>query len=314
MVLSEYVDLNDARVTKNISRLGKIYTRDGVVETPAGLHVEPRMTSVAAGSKSWFMSPGDYVELEIEDSPLLGIVHELAEHHYDMDLYIDGQDVFRGFGSLSGYMPSSDGMGRVHWIMMSGGRHHVRVEVSSRHNRMLVASGTKPTHACLSGFITLKSPIFPSPVSSTWMYSQAPLPSKPNHAAGYLRDGTIPPGGHLYLMDLPGQGTLSLLSFVADQPLVLEIMDGGAPEPGIYPHDFPSWARRVAIPWPEASNTQAHQVGPVRTYLNDDGAAITVDMTREVCFASRLIVRLFNPGTEVGHLSQMYMEGTIRLR
>jgi hypothetical protein len=314
MAMSEYIALDDERVTRKITRPGKMYTREGLVETAEGLHVEPRMDSVAVGSKSWFMSPGDDVELEIEDISLLGIVHELAEHHYDMALYIDGQDVFRGFGSLSGYMPSSDGMGVVHWIMLSKGPHHVRVEVSSQHNRMLVASGTRPTHACLSGFITLGSATFPPPVYSNWMYSQQPLPSKDQHAAGYLRAGTIPPGGHLYLMDLPGQGTLDSLNFVADQPLVLEIMDGGAAEPGIYPYDFPSWARRVAIPWPEASNAPAHPVGPIRTYPNADGATIIANMTREVCFASRLIVRLFNPGTEVGHLSQMYMEGTIRLR
>jgi len=313
MILSEYIDLDDARVSRKIALPGKIYTRAGLVETPAGLHIEPRMTSVAVGTKSWFMRPGDHVELEVEDIPLLGIVHELAEHHYDMDVRIDGQDVFGGFGSLSGYMPSSDGMGRVHWIMMSKGPHHVRVEVSIQHNRMLVASGTKPTHACLSGFISLESLAFPPPVYTSWMYSQEPLPSKDIHAAGYLREGTVPPGGHLYLMDLPGHGTLSSLNFVTDQPLVLEIMDGGAAEPGIYPHDFPSWGRRFAIPWPEASSAHTHQAGPVRTYLKDDGAAIIVDMTHEVRFASRLLVRLFNAGPEVCQLSRMYMEGTIRL-
>jgi len=313
MVLSEYIDLDDPRVTRKIARPGKIYTTEGLVETPAGLHVEPRMTSVAVGSKSWFMSPGDYVELEVKDTPLLGIVHELAEHHFDMDLTIDGEDVFKGFGSVSGYMPSSDGMGRVHWLMLSRDSHRVRVQVSRKHNRMLLASGTEPTHSCLSGFIRQQSMTFAHPVHTSWMYSQAPLPSKDRHAAGYLRQGTVPSGGHLYLMDLPGQGTLEWLTFAVDRPVVLEIMDGGVAEPGLYPLDFPSWTRRVAVGWPKPGSAHGGQEGLLSTIASEDGHMLFVKMLRDVRFASRLLVRLHNPGREECQLNQVYMEGTIRL-
>jgi hypothetical protein len=313
MGMSEYIDLEDPRVVKKITRQGKIYTTEGLLEQPGGLHVEPRMTSVMVGAKSWFMNRSDYVELEVEDTPLLGIVYELAEHHYDLDLYIDDEDVYKGFSCLSAYMPSSDGLGKVQWLMLSQGKHKVRIEVSSRCNRMLALSGVEPTHACLSGFIMSRDLVFPPPLYGFWMFSQQPLPAKKAHTSGYLREATLPPNGYLYLMDLFGHGTLESLSFHVDHAVVLEAMDGGAAEASLYPHDFPSWVRRLRIPADSDASRKDILSDIVRLVRSDVDSGLSVVMNRGLRFASRLIVRIHNPTDEECRLSRLYMEGTIKL-
>ena len=313
MTGSEYIDLSDPRVKKKITREGKIYTKNGVEPQIDGLHVEPRMSSVLVGTKSWFMNPGDSASIEIEDVVLLGIVYELAEHHFDINLFIDGEDIYRGFNCISTYSPSSDGIGKIHWIMINRGKHTVRVEISDQYNRMVDLSGIKPTHACLSGFLLLRDLNFPPPIFGTWMYSQNPLPSSEKHAAGYLRAPTVPSGGYKYFMDLYGQGTIEECSFTINNPLTLEIMDGGAAEAELYPEDFPHWIRRIELGTEKSIRNEGYTPDVVEVNHSLVDGCLNIHMTKDLLFGSRLIARFHNPTDHDVQLSDLYLEGTLRL-
>jgi hypothetical protein len=330
---AEYIMMDDPRVTFKSTRIGKVFSPEGnksetvgdmvfrYTESPDGIHQEPRMAAVMSPIKSFNWHPGDYAEIEIEDTPLLGITLEPAEHHYDMDLYIDGEKIYGEFYCISAYHPSSDGFGKIHWIMLDRGKHTVRVEVSDKYNRMLDLTGTTPNHACLSGFILNPDMVFPPPVYSNWMFTQETRPSPIRLALiregdhledpikeGYLQVDTIPAGGQLYLMDLYGQGSLDVLTFDVDGPVVLEIIDGGVAQPE-YPNDFPSWIRRLDLGKPNS--------GSVRAILDvsqsADSGSLRVMMQKDALFGSRLIIRLVNRSDEDRRISELYMEGTIRV-
>lgn len=314
---SAYIPLDNPRVTLQSSRPGRVYSVDGAESTqdypfphtsyPNGFHLEPRMTSVFAVPKSFNLNPGDYASFRVEDTPLLGIVLELADHHYDLQLKIDDVDPYQAFSCLSSYLPSSDGFGYVHWLLLDRDEHEITLCVSDQHNRMLDASGIQPSHACLSGFVTMDEINFPPPVYHTWMYSQDPLPPDPRGRVSSLGRKTIPAEDSLYLMDLYGQGTLETLVFTVDRPVILEIMDGGAAQPE-YPHDFPSWIRRSDLSQPE-SGTMA---SVVETSSRKNLPGLQASIQRPLHFASRLIVRLTNTSRQDASLSNLYMEGTQR--
>jgi hypothetical protein len=48
------------------------------------------MAAVVVPIKCFKWNLGDYAEIEIENTHLLGIVFEPAKHYYDADLFIDG--------------------------------------------------------------------------------------------------------------------------------------------------------------------------------------------------------------------------------
>ena len=314
---SAYIPLDDPRVTLQSTRPGRVYALDGAESTeaypfphtsyPNGFHLEPRMTSVFAVPKSFNLNPGDFASFHVEDTPLLGIVLELADHHYDLELRIDDVDPYQAFSCLSSYLPSSDGFGYVHWLLLDRAEHEITLRVSDKYNRMLDASGIQPSHACLSGFITMDEIRFPPPVYHHWMYTQDPLPPDPRGRVSSLDQRVIPAGDFLYLMDLFGQGSLETLVFTVDRPVILEIMDGGAAQPE-YPHDFPSWIRRSDLSQPDS--------GTLSTVLQTSGRinlpGLQASILRPLQFASRLIVRLKNTSRQDAVLSHMYMEGTQR--
>ncbi|RMF81589.1 MAG: hypothetical protein D6737_04615, partial [Chloroflexi bacterium] len=220
---SEYIPLNHPRVNLSSSHPGRIYTQDGPTTSeripyphtmqPDGRHQEPRMASVNAPISTWNLAPGDFAEIEVEDTPLIGIALELAEHHYDVDLFIDGEKIYGEFYCVSTYLPSSDGFGKVHWLMLDRNKHSVRLEVSEKYNRMLEVTHTKPVHACINGFVLMPQIAYPPPVYNTWMFTQDALPGDPRNAKGSLQENSIAAGDYLYLMDLYGQGTLETLTF-----------------------------------------------------------------------------------------------------
>lgn len=313
----EYIPLDDPRVRFDSSRLGRVYTLDGPESTPqhpyphtihrSGLHQEPRMTSVFAPIKTWNLNAGDWCEIEVENVPLLGIAIELAEHHWDCDLFVDGEKIYGEFQCISTYMPSSDGFGYVHWIMLDRGKHRVRLIVSEKRNRMLDACQIEANHACINGFVLMRDLTFPPPVYNSWMFTQDELPGDPRNAKGSLRQTSILAGGYLYLMDLYGHGRLETLTFRLTSPLVLEVIDGGIAQPE-FQRDFPSWLRRIDLA-KELNGTIKTTVVDVAE--KNDGLFHTIQI-KPISFGSRLIVRLHNPFEEAHKISDMYMEGTLR--
>jgi hypothetical protein len=312
---SSYITLDDPRVTLSSSRVGRVYRLDGKEKSPEypythtscpnGFHLEPRMSSVFVPPKCFNLNPGDFASIVVEGIPLLGIVIEVADHHYDMELLIDGLDVYEGFYCLSAYLPSSDGLGRIHWMMLDGGKHEIMVRVSDQYNRMLDASGIQPSHACISGFLLLDEISFPPPQYHQWMYTQHPLPPDPRGRISSFSSGLVPAGETCFLMDLLGHGSLETLTFQVDQPLLLEIMDGGTAQEE-YPHDFPSWIRRV----PLGEKDQGALAGTMDIIALPAGAGMLVSMKKPLKFASRLIVRLQNPASQDISLGGLYLEGT----
>jgi len=312
---STYITLDDNRVTFKSSRPGRVYSLEGKDQSPEypyphtvfsnGYHVEPRMSSVSAPPKSFNLNPGDYAKVQIEDTPLIGVVLELADHHYDFDLQIDGIDIFQGFSCVSSYLPSSDGFGKIHWLLMDRDKHELTLRVSSQYNRMLEASNIQPSHACMSGFILSNEINFPPPIYQNWMYTQQSLQPDTRGRKSSFSQNIIPAGGTFYLMDLPGRGSLQTLVFDVDHPIDLEIMDGGAAQPE-YPHDFPSWIRQVNIG--QTNSGAFNSVTNVTELPGKQGFRIL--MTKPVHFASRLIIRLKN-NDKIDHvINNMYMEGT----
>jgi len=312
---STYITLDDARVTFTSSRPGRVYSLEGKDQSPDypyphtifsnGFHIEPRMNSVFAPPKSFNLNPGDNAKIIIEDTPLIGIVLELADHHYDFDLMVDGNDIFQGFSCISTYLPSSDGFGKIHWLLLDRDKHEIQLQVSSLYNRMLDASGIQPSHACLSGFILSDEINFPPPKYHEWMYTQEPLPPDTRGRKSSFSQNIVPAGGTCYLMDLPGCGSLETLIFDVDHALELEIMDGGAAQPE-YPHDFPSWIRHANIS--QAESGAFNSVINVTELPGKQGFRTV--MTKPVQFASRLIVRIKNNDNKDHSISNLYLEGT----
>jgi hypothetical protein len=314
---AKFLQLDHDRVQLHATRPGRIPTLHNGQNSPDypfpfilhenGLHLEPRMTAVSVPPKSFNLNPDDYAQVEVEGVVLLGIVLELADHHYDLSLRIDGVDQYAPFNCVSSYMPSCDGMGHIHWHMLDGERHHIQVRVSEQHNRMLPATGISPSHACLSGFLLSEEFYLPPPRHNRWMFTQDPLPADIRGRTGHLMDGCIPAQDYLYLMDLYGQGLLDQLAFRVDKPILIEILDGGARQ-AEHPQDFPAWIRRLDL-----SNTTS---GAARTVFTvepaNDRGGFEVAMTHPAQFASRLIVRLANPFEQDARIEGLYMEGTLR--
>jgi len=314
---STYIHLDDPRVTLKATRPGRVFSLEGKsrsedypfphTEHENGFHLEPRMTSVFAPPKSFNLNPGDFAKITVEHTPLVGIVLEAADHHYDLKVLIDGRDIYQEFHCLSTYLPSSDGFGKVHWLLLDRGKHDLELIVTSQHNRMLDASGISPSHACISGFLLMPEIQFPPPVYHNWMYTQDPIPPDTRGRISSFNNNLIPAHGSCYLMDLIGQGSLDTLVFQVDHPVVLEIMDGGSAQPE-YPHDFPSWIRRCDL-----SNTESGALSSVISITQSGGSnSLQVVQSKPVSFASRLIVRLQNPGDQDCRVSNLYMEGKYR--
>lgn len=314
---SAYITLDDPRVTLQSTRPGRVYALDGQESSQAypfphtshanGFHLEPRMSSVFAIPKSFNLNPDDFASFRVEDTPLLGIVIELADHHYDLQLKIDDVDPYQAFSCLSSYLPSSDGFGYVHWLLLDRGEHEITLRVSEQNNRMLEASGIQPSHACLSGFIAMDEIRFPPPVHHHWMYTQDPLAPDTRGRVSSFTQEIVPAGGCRYLMDLYGQGSLETLEFSVDRHVILEIMDGGAAQPE-YPHDFPSWIRRSDLGQPDSGSLSS----VLETSSRKNLPGLKVSLKRPVHFASRLIVRLRNTSSQDATISHLYLEGTQR--
>ena len=312
---SEYIPLDDPRVVFTSCVPGKIFNEQGTTVTERlpykhtvndiGAHQEPRMPSVFAPIKTFNMGPGDFAEILVRDIPLIGFVLELAEHHYDVDLYIDNEKIYGEFYCISTYMPSSDGFGKIHWLMIDRGEHKVRIEVGEKYNRMLDISGTKPTHTCINGFLLMGDIVFPPPIYNTWMYGQDKLPGDWLNGHSSLCEATVAPGGHLYLMDLYGQGSLETLAFQVDQPVVVEVIDGGTRQKE-FDRDFPSWIRRIDLTGNPVSSRSVAEI------LKMEDGGYTFDLKKPAHFGSRLIVRLFNPQSTGATIEGFYMEGTMR--
>jgi hypothetical protein len=314
---SSYITLDDPRVALHCSRPGRVFSLDGLESSQSypfphsihsnGFHLEPRMTSVYALPKSFNLNPGDSASFSVQGTPLLGIVLELADHHFDLELLIDGIDPYQAFSRISSYLPSSDGFGYVHWLLLDREKHEITLRVSDQYNRMLDASGIQPSHACLSGFIAMDEMLFPPPVYHHWMYTQDPLPPDTRGRVSSFGQAAIPAGEKRYLMDLYGQGSLESLAFQVDRPVILEIMDGGAAQPE-YPHDFPSWIRRADLNLP----TSGALAAVLEVTERGDHPGLNVLMKQPIRYASRLIIRLSNPSPSEATISQLYLDGTQR--
>ena len=318
----EYIPLDDPRVTLHCTRPGHIYHQNGghqVVDGALtyrfdryedGLHQEPRMTAVMAPVRTWNLNKGDWAEIDIEDVAMIGIAMELAEHHWDVDLLIDGEKVYGAWYTVPTYLPANDGYGYIHWMMLPRGQHTIRLEVSGRYNRMLDLSDILPSHACINGFVLLRNLTPPPPLYHAWMFSQDEMPTfttdfLPGSAKGRLEVDQVPAGGSLYLMDLPGRGTLDVLTLRVDRPVALEIIDGGIAQVE-FPRDFPAWIRRVDCNHPESG-----AFGTIfDLHSDDDGFKLT--MSRPAVFGHRLMVRLINGGDDPARISSFYMEGTMK--
>ena len=275
-----------------------------------GLHQEPRMTAVLAPVRTWNLNKGDWVEIEVDDIAVLGISMELAEHHWDVDLIIDGEKIYGAWYTVPTYLPANDGFGYIHWVMISRGHHQVRLEITGQYNRMLDVSQLEPTHACINGFILLKELNLPPPLYHTWMFSQDKMPTfttdfLPGSAKGRLEENIVPTGGSLYLMDLLGRGSLEELTFELDNPVALEIIDGGIAQTE-FPRDFPAWIRRVDL-----SNKNSGALSTVFD-LKDDSNGLKLTMKKRALFGHRLIVRLVNTGPNDCNINNFYMEGTMK--
>ena len=312
---STYIALDHPRIIFKSSRPGRVYSLPGQAQTEDypyphtvyknGFHLEPRMTSVFVPPKSFNLDPGDYVRITVEDTPLVGIVLELADHHFDIQVFVDGEDIYQDFYCLSTYLPSSDGFGKVHWLLLDRGKHKIELLVTTKYNRMLDASNIQPSHACVSGFILLDEIQFPPPVYHQWMYTQDPIPADNRGRISSFSNSLIPAQGSCYLMDLFGQGSLETLAFDLDRPVILEIMDGGTAQVE-YPHDFPSWIRRVDL-----SNPKSGAVSTVVSITESKQPnSFQVRLIKPVRFASRLIIRLTNKDSIDCQVSNLYMEGT----
>lgn len=314
---ANYLQLDHNRVQLHATRPGRIPTLQGGERSPDfpfpfiqhenGLHLEPRMTAVAAPPKSFNLNPGDFAQLDVEGIALLGIVLELADHHYDLTLSIDGVNQYDPFSCVSSYMPSCDGMGHIHWHMLDDGPHHIELRVSDQANRMLSATGISPSHACISGFLLSEDLSFPPPHFNHWMFTQDSLPPDIRGRTSNLKNSCVNAGDRLYLMDLHGQGTLDQLCFKINYPVVLEILDGGARQ-AEHPQDYPCWIRRLDLSNPDSG--AAHTVFNIKPTA--DGEGVEVVMSQPAHFASRLIVRLTNPSKQDSRIEGLYMEGTLR--
>ena len=314
---STYITLDDPRVILKSTRSGRVFSQSGKSQTEDypfphteyknGFHLEPRMGSVFAPPKSFNLNPGDFAKITIEETPMVGIALEVADHHFDLKVIVDGQDIYQDFHCLSTYLPSSDGFGKIHWLILDRGKHEIEILVTSQHNRMLDASGISPSHACISGFLLLPEIHFPPPVYHNWMYTQDPLPPDTRGRVSSFSNDLIPAQGSCFLMDLIGQGSLDTLVFDIDHPVVLEIMDGGSAQPE-YPHDFPSWIRRCDL-----SNPLSGALSSVLSLIQAESSnSMRVVLSMPVSFASRLIVRLQNRGDQDLHVRNLYMEGKYR--
>lgn len=279
-------------------------------EDPNGLHQEPRMTAVLTPIHTWNLNKGDWVEIDVEDIAVLGIAMELAEHHWDVDLVIDGVYIYGAWYTVPSYLPANDGYGYIHWVMLNRGKHTIRLEINDRYNRMLDVSHLNPSHACINGFILLDELALPPPLYHTWMFSQDKMPTfttdfLPGSAKGRLEENIIPAGGSLYLMDLLGRGTLEDLTFELDNPVALEIIDGGIAQTE-FPRDFPAWIRCVNLANPSS--------GAFSTVfkLKNNSNGLKLTMKKRAHFGHRLIVRLVNTGKQDAQISNFYMEGTMK--
>jgi len=292
------------------------------------------MTNVFVSTKCWFMQPGDFAEIPIEDVPLIGIVYEAAEHHYDADILIDGHHFYGAKGEtegdrsyvLSGYMPSADGYGRVHWVLVPKGRHTIRVEVANVYNRMLDIVGINPFEFCLSGFILMKDIVFPPPAYGSWcfkkMVGQDFLTSeRPNllQEMGWTTyrspretyiNKIVPSRGYLYLMDLFGQGSLDFITARTDDAVRLDIFDGSifdASWTGRKDIEVLTWSRRISL-----RDEDKDVYAGLTSSVNEQGA-FQITSSKRINFGNRLLVRLFNPDAEERALLGVYMEGSLRL-
>jgi hypothetical protein len=295
--MSEYVTLDDARVLmKSTPSPYREKTVPGAVD---GFHHEPRMPNVHVSTKCWALIPGDFAEITLHSTPLVGIVYEAAEHHYDARIMVDGENFYgeREGYLLSGYMPCSDGYGRVHWILTPGKKTSVRVEVTDSYNRMLdvtkaYASPSELEEACefcLSGFILMKDIVFPPPTYGSWCFKKnrgEDFLFTPNtlklRGAAIQEALEVPPRGVLYVMDLYGQGTLEYVGAKVDHELRFEIFDGGPASP--------TWSRQTVLP-PQTAT----------------------EFSRRVPFGNRLLIRFVNPDERPHNVLEVYMEGTLRL-
>jgi len=332
----EYVPLNDNRVIKYIR---------------GEFHHGACFANVYLFTGHWSMLSGDYAAIDIENVNMVGIVYERAEHHFDAMIYLDGEPYY-GTSShhpyfLSGYMPATDEYGCVHWITVPPGKHQVMVKVLSSHNRMIDVTGLASDHFCLSGFILMKGYNLPPPVYGSWCFKkteteeesmgitytsafidktwkqeeistdylfttmdawEARKLGKPFHAPdGYVYRGTfdnvIPPKGYLYIMDLFGQGSLDFISVKTDGRVRLDVIDG-------YPDSLVAcWSRQIYIP---PSDKDMDLFTSLMTFKTENGTYL-VKSSEKIDFASRLVIRLFNPSDEPRHLLGVYMEGRLRL-
>ncbi len=316
---SEYITLDHPRVELVCSRPGRVYSLSGNTQTREyphphtifenGFHLEPRMGSVLVPPKSFNLNPGDSAAIRVENSPLVGVVLELADHHFDLKVFVDGEDIYQDFGCLSTYLPSSDGFGKIHWLLLDRDPHLIELRVTDQYNRMLDASKIQPSHACISGFILLNEIHFPPSIIQQWMYTQDPIPPDTRGRTGHFKNSIIPPDSSVFLMDLYGHGTLETLSFETDQPQILEIMDGGIAQPE-YPHDFPSWIRRIDLGKPDSGALDS--VVAISEIKQKD--RIKISLIKPLIFASRLIIRLTNPGSNNSQIHNLYLEGTSHCR
>lgn len=321
---SEYVTLDDPRVAKKITG----HPERGII----AFHHEPRMPNVNVPCKCWFMIPGDFAEITVEDVPLIGIVYEAAEHHYDANIFVDDENFYgdkvHNAYIMSGYMPSSDGYGRVNWILIPRRRSTIRVEATSLYNRMLDFTGVQPQEFCLSGFILMDNIIFPPPTYGSWCFKksrQQDFLFTNNTLRVCLREDRsvmkvmmVPPGGYLYLMDLFGQGSLDFMMISIDHELRLDVFDGGTMEAPWLKEgsrffnkgfESPTWSRQISIPsWIRGKGS----LGNLFSAKTEAGVH-TICISKKIPFGNRLHIRLFNPDKEPHNIIDVYMEGTLRL-
>jgi len=352
---SEYVDLSDPRVRKKLKDPRVTEKVSGGREI--GFHHEPRIPNIPVNTKCWNMIPGDFAELTVKDIPLVGIVYEAAEHHLDANILVDGKGYYGGRGDwggayiLSGYSPSGDGYGRVHWIAIPRGRHTLRVEVTKHYNQMCDVMGIWADHFCLSGFLLMDSMNFPPPTYGSWclkktereekymMLTSETLYHKKTGAAEELTSDhlfiTIPAwearkrgepytessykylGPYTGVMKtvIPPKGYLCLMDLYGQGSLDYIAVKADS---SFRLDIIDGMARMDSFStWLGQIYVPPHDEDKdlfegIMTFKIEKGKYLGKSSER-INFGNRLFVRLFNPDTEPHNLLGVYMRGSLRL-
>ena len=321
MTREEIIYLDDPRIRKHF-----VVWEDMKRITDPHPHHEPRMVGVYSMPRSWWLFPGEYVELDVPEwVKMLGVIFELASHHYRARLYVNGENITPDY--LDGFcMGVIDGLGCIRWFMLpSGEKRIIRLEITDSYNPALQffgssldptlygweKGGTKtevvdtPHNFCLSGFILKDNIQMPTPVFSSVSWTQDQLKSTVIPRA--KDNGKIP--GILEIGYIPHPGELSFMRLnVDDEDIEVDITDGW----GIAP--FNRIMNFKLTEFMNGEELHGENIEAFGRVLRWDDNNKSIALTHPLPFMSMLRIQLRNYNTEKdAHLISLRCIAKVRL-